>query len=227
MISCIIIEDQSPAQRVLKKYITDYGELDLRGTFFNAIDGLEFLKHEPVDLIFLDIHLPRISGMEFLRTLPQTPAVILTTAFTDYALESYEHGVIDYLVKPFSFERFAKAVSKVNPTMSPGFIPALECMIKSGHEYIKFNSTEVCYICTDMDYTEIRLTDKKHLSKETLSHWEQTLHNYGFVRTHKSYLVNFAYVQKLTSTQVHLSDGTILPVGRAYKEQVLSKWVTP
>ncbi len=110
---CIIVEDQPPAQRILKKYIKDLGTLDLVDTFSNAIDAMEFLKSNEVDLIFLDIHLPKISGIDFLKAMPNPPAVILTTAFADYALQGYEFNVVDYLLKPFSFQRFVKAVAKV------------------------------------------------------------------------------------------------------------------
>jgi response regulator of citrate/malate metabolism len=113
MIRCIIIEDQPPAQRVLKKYISDIGNIVLNGTFADALQAMEFLKTSDIDLIFLDIHLPKISGIDFLKMLSTKPYVILTTAFPDYALESYEYDVTDYLLKPFSFERFVQAVSKV------------------------------------------------------------------------------------------------------------------
>jgi response regulator of citrate/malate metabolism len=113
MIRCIIIEDQPPAQRVLKKFIADIGNMDLKATFADALRAMDFLKTEEIDLIFLDIHLPKISGIDFLKTLHHRPNVILTTAFSDYALESYEYDVVDYLLKPFSFERFVQAVSKV------------------------------------------------------------------------------------------------------------------
>lgn len=113
MISCIIIEDQPPAQRILKKYIGDVNKLALKGTFGDALAALEFLKTNPVDLLFLDIHLPKLSGIDFLKILSPKPKVILTTAFPDYALQGYELDVVDYLLKPFSFERFFKAVSKV------------------------------------------------------------------------------------------------------------------
>src|SRR5690606_40884368 len=105
MIRCIIIEDQPPAQRVLKRFITDIGNMDLKATFTDALQAMDFLKTEPIDLIFLDIHLPKISGIDFLKSLKQKPPVILTTAFSDYALESYEYDVVDYLLKPFSLDR--------------------------------------------------------------------------------------------------------------------------
>ncbi|MFT5167549.1 MAG: two-component SAPR family response regulator, partial [Saprospiraceae bacterium] len=117
--NCIIIEDQPPAQRILKKYINDIGSLNLIATFSDALQAMEFLKTEEVDLVFLDIHLPKISGIDFLKTMTNPPNVILTTAFSEYALESYEFNVVDYLLKPFSFQRFVKAVSKVSVENDP------------------------------------------------------------------------------------------------------------
>ena len=114
MKNCIIIEDQLPAQRILKKYIEDIGTLNLLATFSDAIKAIDFIKDHKVELIFLDIHLPKLSGIDFLKTLIDPPKIILTTAFPNYALESYEFDVVDYLLKPFSFQRFIKAVSKVN-----------------------------------------------------------------------------------------------------------------
>ena len=109
---CTIIEDQAPARRILEKYIRDIGHLQLIGTFTDGLSALEFLRENRVDLIFLDIHLPKISGLDFLKSLTHPPQIIITTAFQDYALEGYELDVIDYLLKPFSFQRFVKAVNK-------------------------------------------------------------------------------------------------------------------
>ena len=226
--NCIIIDDQAPAQRVLKKYIADMGTLTLKGTFNNAIPALEFLNKEKVDLIFLDIHLPKISGVDFLKTLAHPPAVIFTTAFSDYAVQSYDMGVVDYLVKPFSFERFLKAVAKVKSAPAPNASASnegQEFYIKSGYEYIKVNSEDVVFIQSDMDYTEINLANKKLLSPETLQYWEQKLAANNFMRVHKSYLINASKIEKIAGNQVFLSEGYSAPIGRAYKEAFLARVV--
>ncbi len=224
---CIIVEDQSPAQRVLKKYIGDLGNLELVGTFSNALDAMEFLKSDKVDLMFLDIHLPKISGMDFLKTIQNPPQVILTTAFSEYAVQSYEHDVLDYLVKPFSFERFVKAVAKFQSDSGPLNLPkdGLDFFIKSGYDYIKLNSRDITHINTDMDYTELHTAEKKHLSNETLSHWEKKLGDYRFTRVHKSYLINLDSIEKVAGNQVYLKNGTSVPIGRAYKDGFLSDFV--
>lgn len=231
--NCIIIEDQPPAQRILKKYITDIGTLELQATFSNAIEAMEFLKHQAVDLIFLDIHLPKISGIDFLKTMPNPPHVILTTAFPDYALESYEFNVVDYLLKPFSFQRFVKAVTKV-PEKNPA--PAVptppepsvrqEIFIKSGYEHIKVTISDIIYLKSDTDYTEIFLPNKRVLSAEPLRYWEENLSADQFMRVHKSYIVNTGKIEKVAGNQIYLQEEEIVvPIGRAYKEQFLKRVV--
>jgi DNA-binding LytR/AlgR family response regulator len=229
--NCIIIEDQPPAQRILKKYIADIGSLNLKATFSDAIQALDFLKSETVDLIFLDIHLPKISGLDFLKTLQNPPVVILTTAFPDYALESYEFNVADYLLKPFSFQRFVKAVSKVltQKTVSPktveGENTGKEIFIKSGYEYIKISPEDILYIKSDADYTEIILPDKRHLSTESLRFWSENLNSEHFLRIHKSYIVNTSKIHKFSGNQIHLTGSEVLPVGRAFKEEFLKRFI--
>jgi len=231
MIRCIIIEDQPPAQRVLKKYIDDLGNMELRATFADALQAMDFLKTEVVDLIFLDIHLPKISGIDFLKGMHHKPNVILTTAFSDYALESYQYSVIDYLLKPFSFERFVQAVSKVpsgkskqeskteNRT-SPEVI-----FIKSGYEHIKINVSDIRFIRSDSDYTEIFTAEKKYLSQEPLRYWEENLNPNTFMRIHKSYVLNILKIEKIIGNQIRLDEHTKLPIGRAFKEGFMKRVV--
>lgn len=228
--TCIIIEDQPPAQRILKKYIEDFGTLQLKATFSNAIQAMEFLKTEEVDLMFLDIHLPKISGIDFLKMLPNSPAVILTTAFSEYALESYEFNVVDYLLKPFSFQRFVKAVSKVPSkdvaqSIEPNDNIRQEIFIKSGYEYIKITIDDILYIKSDADYTEIFIPNKKCLSSEPLRYWLENLDNEQFMRIHKSYIINTTKVERIASNQVFLKGEIIIPIGRAYKENFAERFL--
>jgi DNA-binding LytR/AlgR family response regulator len=229
----IIIEDQPPAQRILKKYIKDIGTLDLLETFSNAIDAMEFMKTNEVDLIFLDIHLPKISGIDFLRAIPNPPAIILTTAFADYALQGYEFNVVDYLLKPFAFERFVKAVAKVpvkakQPTATEKAEPKpvqKTMFIKSGYEHVKINLDDINYINSDADYTEVHVGKQKLLSSEPLRYWLDQLDNDQYIRIHKSYIVNIAKVEKVSGNQVYLAEGTVIPIGRAYKEGFVGKFL--
>ncbi len=230
MINCIIIEDQPPAQRILKKYIEDIGTIQLCGTFSDALQGMECLKREPIDLIFLDIHLPKISGIDFLKALKNPPDVILTTAFSDYAIESYELNVVDYLLKPFSFQRFVKAVSKLNPkqqeainTNEQSIDQPEEIFVKSGYEHVKIRISDIHFIKSDTDYTELITAEKKFLSNEALKHWVKSI--VQFVQVHKSYIINPAYIDKVSGNQIYLKSGTTVPIGRAYKEAFVAKFL--
>ena len=235
-LTCIIVEDQPPAQRILKKFIEDVSTLDLIGTFSEPTPVLEFLNENEVDLIFLDIHLPKISGIDLLKIMPNKPQVILTTAFPDYALESYELNVVDYLLKPFSFQRFVQAVAKVQQR-GPGHAMAEqeqeasnldsrnEVFIKTGYDYTKIVISDISYIKSDADYTEIVVSGKKRISSEPLRHWEELLDKNNFVRIHKSYIVNTSKIIKVSGNRIILDTDEILPIGRAYKEDFASRFL--
>lgn len=229
---CIIIEDQLPAQRILKKYIKDLGSLKLIATFSDALQAIEMLKSESVDLIFLDIHLPKLSGIDFLKSISNPPNIILTTAFSDYALESYDLDVVDYLLKPFSFQRFVKAVSKVDAkikaiqeTLDITDRTANEIFLKSGYEHIKIDINDIVYINSDADYTDIYLSDSKYISSESLKYWKNRLNDQKFIRVHKSYIINLEKVKKISGNQIYLSKNTIVPIGRTYKNIFMKRFI--
>ncbi len=223
---CIIIEDQPPAQRILKKYIHDMEGLHLKATFSDALQALDYLKQESVDLIFLDIHLPKISGIDFLKSLNNPPYVILTTAFSDYAIESYELSVVDYLLKPFSFQRFVKAVSKI-PVESriAAHTYRKEIFIKSGYEHVKITIDDMLYIKSDADYTELVLPQKKYLSADSLRQWLELLNPEQFTRVHKSFIVNTRKITKMVGGQIYLTDKIVIPIGRAYKDEFVARFI--
>lgn len=228
--TCIIIEDQPPAQRILQKFINDIGTLELKGTFADALNAINFLQEQPIDLIFLDIHLPKISGMDFLKTLKSSPKIILTTAFSEYALESYEYNVVDYLLKPFSFQRFVQAVTKSDSAKTIAEKDNLQnniksFVIKSGYEFVKVDSFEILYIKSDTDYTEIVTQQKIYLSSDTLKKWLEKLDTSIFCQIHKSHILNTKYLQKIVGNQVYLTNGKTLPIGRAYKDLFLKQFM--
>jgi len=225
--TCIIVEDQAPAQRILQKFISDYGFLELEGVFSDPLKALNLLNTKAVDLIFLDIHLPKISGMEFLKLKPASPKVILTTAYSEFAIESYEYDVVDYLLKPFAFDRFVQAVNKAQKLIPLIQEPALaktqenypkKIFIKSGYEHLKIIINEVQFIKSDGDYTEIHLGEKKHLSSESLKYWLGFLDPTTFIQVHKSYMVNISLVKRISGNSVTMENGQHLPIGRVYKE---------
>ena len=221
--TCIIIEDQPPAQRILKKYIQDHGGIELLGTFSDGIRAMSFLAEQSVQLIFLDIHLPKLSGVDFLKALSHPPGVIFTTAYPDFALESYDLNAIDYLLKPFSFARFVQAVAKAEHYLGTSMQPTTKddfIFIKSGHDHIKINLQDLLYIKSDGDYTELYTDEQKLLSTEPLKHWLST-HPSTLVRVHRSYLVNVNLVSRFNSQSVYVGNDIEVPIGRAYKEEVL------
>lgn len=224
-----MVEDQPPAQRILQKFISEVDTLTLAGVFPDGVKAMEFLKDHTVELMFLDIHLPKINGIDFLRSIPKAPPVILTTAYTDYALEGYDLNVVDYLLKPFSFQRFLQAVNKLpvrqdareQPVMiaSAGQL-AQEIYIKSGHEYIRVNLDEVVFIASDTDYTEIHLGARKVLSGESLKYWSEQLKDTRFIQVHRSYIINRNKVHSISANQVRMVNDARIPIGRTYKDAV-------
>ena len=230
--TCIIIEDQPPAQRILKKYIQDMGSLELKAVFSNALEAIPFLQNNTVDLIFLDIHLPKISGLDFLKTLKQSPQIILTTAFSEYALESYEYNVVDYLLKPFSFQRFVQAVTKSTELVGASATTSTTTesnqprhfYIKSGYDIFKILAEDIRYIKSDTDYTEIVTHQKTYLSSDTLKTWLQKL-SAEFCQVHKSYIINTTHLQKISNNQIHLEGAHVIPIGRAYKEHFITNFL--
>ncbi len=227
--NCLIIEDQPPAQRILKKYIEDQGSLQLLEVFGDPLKAMAYLQENHVDLIFLDINLPKLSGIAMLKALHQKPQVILTTAYSEYALEGYELDVVDYLLKPFSFERFLKAVSKVRrPQAGTSSAPTparKEHFIKMGYEHIRISFEDILYLAADGDYCEIYLEGKKHLSSEPLKKWIELLEGWDFYRIHKSYMVNIQQIEKVSGGMLVLRDGSQLPLGRAYKEEFMERYL--
>ncbi|MEZ5008335.1 MAG: LytTR family DNA-binding domain-containing protein [Chitinophagales bacterium] len=227
LMNCIVIEDQPPAQRILKKYIAEVDTLSLQGVFTDAISAMNTLKEGHIDLIFLDIHLPKLSGIEFLKSLPTSAHVILTTAFSDYALESYELNVVDYLLKPFSFQRFVTAVSKVlvqNAT-DPSLVSKSkkEVFVKSGYDIVKVDVAKIIIIKSDSDYTSLVLVDNEYLSSESLKYWEEEFQENEFVRVHKSYIVNIDMLLKISGNRIILKYGLEVPIGRAFKDNLFNR----
>ena len=211
---CIIIEDQLPAQRVIKKYLEDLPSFHLSGTFDNAISALDFLKSNSVDLIFLDINLPKISGISFLKNLNNPPQVIITSAYSEYALEGFELDVVDYLLKPFSFERFLKAISKTKKENDNN----QSVFVKSDKEFFQVHLNTIQYIKGDDDFTRV-YADKLFLDTRTLKKWEDELPD-SFLRVHKSYIINKEKITRISGQRIFLDDNEI-PIGRTYKEEVL------
>jgi DNA-binding LytR/AlgR family response regulator len=230
-LKCLIIEDELPAQRVLKKYIEDVPYLELCGTYKSAMDALETIQSQDIDLLFLDINLPKISGLNFLRSLKQPPKVIITTAYPDYAHEGFELDVVDYLLKPFSFERFIQSLSKLKSDVGKraSYTAADKQNYEHRYAFVKVDKVlhrvdfkDIKYIESDKDYIKIVRSGKNLMLLQTLKHWENMLPDREFARVHKSYIVNISRIDKIVGNQIKIDDATI-PIGRHYKQDFLDK----
>lgn len=228
---CIIIEDEPLAAEILQDYIAQIPFLELKHTCSDALGALEFLKSEKTDVIFIDIHLPKLNGLDFIRTLKNPPQIIITTAYREYALDGYEHNVVDYLLKPISFSRFLTAVNKLKtntPIPEILFSEGMQSTNDKQHIYInvnkkriKINLDDILYLESKREYISIVTTNKSYLTKFQLSEIEKHLDKTGFIRVHRSFIVSKSKINAFTATDIEVK-GILIPIGRSYKELVLS-----
>ena len=222
-LSCIIVEDEPLASKVLTDYISQVPFVELKGAFRDAILASEFLRTNSVDLIFLDIHLPKLKGMAFLKTLTNPPAVIITTAYHQYAVEGFDLNVTDYLLKPIEFERFLTAVSKVksNKVSARGGSNEEEqdrnyIFLNVQKKKVKILFSEILYIESQREYVKIVTENKEHLSKISTHEIEELLPANQFKRIHRSFIIAVNKIESYTSDAVEIN-GVSIPVGREYK----------
>lgn len=224
----MIVEDQIPAQRILKRYIKDLPTLELIATCGDCLKAVEQLNMQSIDLIFLDINLPKISGLNFLRSLSNPPLVIITSAYPQYAVEGFELDVIDYLLKPFSFERFLKATFKAMQRRSGEQVQAVEepgeqfVFVKSDKEIHRVNFGEILFIQSEGDFVKVITTQKRHFLYQTLKYWNSILPVQYFVQVHKSYIVNLSKIDSIRGNQIKV-DQSLIPIGRSFRQAFLEK----
>jgi DNA-binding LytR/AlgR family response regulator len=220
---CIIIEDELPAQNILKTYIRKIPDLDLIDSFQTAISANTFLKENTIDTVFLDINLPDISGLDFIKTIKNPPRIIITTAYPDYAVTSFElETIVDYLVKPFSFDRFLKAITKVEKQLNTKEIKEEGIIFLNVDKTIhKIYIQDILYIESDRNYVTFYTTDKKLTIIDSLKNWNETLDESQFVQIHKSYIVNLKKTEKFTGTNLFINNER-LPIGRTFKKILLA-----
>lgn len=215
MIRCLIIEDEPVAREILRQYITDAPDLVLSGECEDAISALAFLKETEVDVLFLDVNMPKLSGISFLKSLDKAPQVILTTAYSEYALEGYELDVVDYLLKPFSFERFLKATNKL--TNSNNTSPQdVSITVKADGKTYRINTVDILFVEAMGDYVTLHTESQKLTFNTSLKAFYDQLNDSAFVRVHKSYFVNLRKIDFVEGNQIQIGKNTI-PVGNAYK----------
>lgn len=225
-IKCLIVDDEPLAVKVLETHIENIPSLIVAGSCFNAFDAMEYLKKSEIDLMFLDIQMPKLMGHEMLRTLRFPPKVIFTTAYREYAVDAFELEAVDYLLKPVTLERLVKAVNKLTP--SPTTVPKEESRIvenegfvyfRADRKMIKVGYNEILYIESMKDYIKIvRENDKPLLVKQPISSIEEVLPSNLFIRIHRSYIASLRKITAFTNHDVEIG-GIEIPIGRLYAHQ--------
>ncbi|WP_224999178.1 LytTR family DNA-binding domain-containing protein [Cesiribacter sp. SM1] len=247
---CIAVDDEPLALALIKSYIERVPFLQLIGTYDSAYEALEVVQQQDIELVFLDINMPDLTGLQFIRSLSKPPAIIFTTAYQQYAVEGFELDAVDYLLKPYAFERFLKAVNKANrQTARPAAKPAAQpiapapataapaapqpsaenseefIFIKVEHNILKLNLKEVFYIEAFKDYVKIHTNEARAvLTIKSMKAMEEMLEGKGFIRIHRSYIVSIEKIESMRNNRVMVK-GKSFPVGENYKELFYEKVV--
>ena len=232
MIRCLVIDDEPYARELLSEFIAKLPNLKLEGAYSSALSALPALGKKAIDIIFLDIQMPDISGIEFLKTLDKRPCVIFTTAFSEYALEGFELDVVDYLLKPFDFNRFLKAVNKLTLRLekngTAGYPPEKVqgrqqdfIFVKDGNKLVRVELKNILFIKGSREYVTIHTRDKKIMSLQTLKNLESELPS-EFIRVHNSYIIFIPSVGTISKNELEV-EGEIIPIGITYKKNFLDR----
>ena len=223
---CIIVEDEPLAQNILKKYIADHPSLELVATCTDALEAQLILNKQPIHLIFLDINLPKLSGINFLKSLLQSPLIIFTTAYPEFAVEGFELNAVDYLLKPFSFERFLKAVNKVIEKLNNFSLPKKEeidafIFFKSDKKIHKVDLESIHYIEAVGDYMKVITDSGQLLINETMKNLQEELPARSFIRVHKSFIISRNRIKFIEGNYIQVENKSI-PIGATYRNDVLA-----
>lgn len=227
--NCLIVEDEPIAAEIMEDYINQIPFLQLVATCNDAIHALQIIQKEKIDLIFLDIHLPKLKGLHFIKTLNNPPKIIITTAYQEYALQGYELNVVDYLLKPIEFSRFVMAVNKLKQQkenaslINLGTVPTERAFLffNVGKKKVKMFLDEILYIESIKEYIRIISRDKAILTKFQLGEIEDVLKKNNFLRIHRSFIVSKNKIDAFSATDVEIN-GKQIPIGRSYKELVIA-----
>lgn len=227
---CLLIDDEVAAHYVLQHYVEQVDRLTLAGSCYHALEAINFLHRQPVDLLFLDINMPQMNGLQMLETLTHPPKVILTTAHSEFALESYNYNVVDYLLKPIEFARFLKAVDKVVASQAeeetqrvslPTPMPA-SFVIKVDGDWVRLAYDDLLYGQSWGNYVKLFTTEQVYVTALTMTELEQRLPTDQFIRIHKSYLVSLNKIRRLSGNEVFLGEA-LLPVGLTYRRELVDR----
>lgn len=224
MIKFIIVDDETASHDVIKDYANNLPFLSHQKSCYNAFEAIEYLNKNSVDLIFLDINMPKLSGLNFLKTLSHPPRVIITSAYKEFALEGYELNIDDYLLKPFNFSRFVKAINKIQESTFPTSktIQVAEhsnetkIFVKEDKRYHQIKLKDILFIEAYGNYVKLHLIDKMIISHQTLISFSQNLPEDQFIRVHKSFIVAVDKIELIEGNRIHIKDHKI-PIGKMYK----------
>ncbi len=229
-INCIIVDDEPLARKGLAEYVSEIGFLHLEGSCESPVQANELLNQQQIDLIFLDIQMPKVTGIEFLRSLRSAPMVIFTTAYSEYALQSYELNVLDYLVKPIPFERFLKAANKakefyeLKEKAGPQRQAADYFFIRCDNLYEKISFSDLLYVESLENYVALHTASKKYISYLTLKAVEDYLPADSFIKVHKSFIVSVSRVDKIEGNEIKIGRYSV-PISRSMKDKVMGRIV--
>jgi DNA-binding LytR/AlgR family response regulator len=223
MITAIAIDDEPSAIEIIQHHVARLKQIELIAHFHQSKKALEYLKQNPVDLIFLDINMPEISGLELLESLQVKPEVIFTTAYSEFALESYAHNAVDYLLKPFEFDRFQLAVNKAQQKISSLRNEDSFFFIKDGFKNIKISCEDILFVKSSGNYLDIHTSSKVHSPRMTFSELIQKLPFSQFLRVHQSYLIYMHAVEKIENNHIYIGEYKI-PISSRYKEDVYRRF---
>lgn len=220
----LIIDDEHIAHKIIMEYCEMLPHLKLQKNCYNALEALEYLNTHTVDLIFLDLNMPKLKGFDFLKTLSSPPKVIVTTAYSEFALEGFELSVSDYLLKPFSFERFLKAVNKVKDVTNVVQKQVLEeisisekrIFLRQNKSYLQVEIDVILFIEASGNYTKVITKDETITIREKVSDLLESLPNNDFIQVHKSFAIATKYIKKIEGNRIHI-DSHIIPIGKLYK----------
>lgn len=228
-IKCLVVDDEELARTLLENYISKLPHLELVAKCKNPLEAMTVLQAQRVDLLFLDIQMPELTGVEFLKTLTQKPLVIFTTAYSEYAIEGYSLDILDYLLKPFSLERFIQAVNKAKQRLTTKEVknpsaetPKDHILVKSEHKIHRIKFDDIFYIQSMREYVAYHTPEGRILSLNSLKKLEKELPEQQFIRTHKSYIVAIHKIKTLEGNLIHVRQEK-LPIGAMYKDAVLAK----
>ncbi|RPH31785.1 MAG: DNA-binding response regulator [Bacteroidales bacterium] len=223
IITCIIVEDEPPAAEKLKAFIDKVSFLRLINTFNNPIDAISFINENKVDLIFLDIQMKQLTGIQLLETLPIKPSVIITTAYSEFALKGYELNVVDYLLKPYSFDRFVKSVNKVSELLSKRGQPSPKCIfVKDGYAIEKVLIDDILYIEGQKEFLKVVTTKKKFMTLMSFGELLGMLPLDKFVRVHKSYAVAIDKIESIERHRIKMTD-QLIPISETYRKDFYNR----